>query len=136
MSKKSLTAVPAVEPAKTPEQLLQPQLEAKAAELSVKHGVPVHPILFFDVKSDPTKQDPVIGYIKEPALEVKVRVLDKGEQQGIFAAALEMLEFCLDKEASDARISDRKPCNDKYVLGACLQAQQIIEIAISFFKKK
>jgi hypothetical protein len=91
--------------------------------------------LFYDPK-DTEKLDPVIGYIKEPPRLVKIRVLDKSSQVGDFAAASEMLDLCLIKDASDYRIYSEKSEHDSYFLGACYSAQKILQIALSQFKKK
>lgn len=120
----------------TQEEKTQALIEETVARLEREHNVKIHPILFYDLANDPDKKDPVIGYVKEPALEVKIRVLDKGSQLGEFAASYEMLELCLDKKASDKRMYSREPGNDKFILGACLQAQRLIEISLSQFKKK
>lgn len=120
----------------TAEEKIQLLIEDTVLHLEKQHGVKVHPILFYDLANDPDKKDPVIGYVKEPSLQVKIRVLDKGSQLGEFAASFEMLELCMDKEASDRRMYEPKPGNDKYILGACLQAQRLIEISLSQFKKK
>lgn len=119
----------------TQEEKTQTLIDETIARLEKQHGVKVHPILFYD-PSDTEKKDPIIGYVKEPGLQVKIRVLDKGSQLGEFAASFEMLDLCLDKAASDRRMYEDKPGNDKYILGACLQAQRIIEIALSQVKKK
>lgn len=104
--------------------------------LEKEHGVKINPILFYNLAKDPDKKDPVIGYVKEPGLQVKIRVLDKGNQLGEFAASYDLLELCLVKEASDKRIYTDTEANHKYILGACFEAQKLIEISLSQFKKK
>jgi hypothetical protein len=122
---------------KTPAELLLERIETTAAQLEARDDVKakVHPILFYNPK-DTEKADPVIGYIKEPPRAVKIRVLDKGVQLGDFAASSEMLDLCLIKDASDHRIYSERAEHDFYYLGACNEAQKIIQIALSQFKKK
>lgn len=119
----------------TPEEILQLAIEDTANKLAAEKGVPVHAFVFYDSK-DTDKKDPVIGYMFEPDLMTKIRVLDKSSTLGDFAGSHEMLQLCLIKEASDKRIYSTQRIHDKYVLGACLEAQKMIQIALSQFKKK
>lgn len=125
-----------MEPVKTQDELLQEKMSARAAEISQRlGGTPVTPFVFYD-PADKEKTDPVIGYLKDPDLLVKIRVLDKSSALGDFAGSYEMLQLCLVTEDSDPRISSTKHSDHKYVLGACFEAQQMIQIALSQFKKK
>lgn len=101
----------------------------KAGALTTKEGCKVHPLVFGDI------DDQIIGFIKEPPRHVKLRVMDKGLTQPATAAA-EVVEAFLIKEESDSRIWDEKPENDKYYLGATMEAYNMINMAVNQFKKK
>ena len=106
------------------------QVSAKAEELTKAHGVKVHPLYF--VTED---GDPVVGFLKEPPRFVKMKMLDKSVTNPISAAS-DIIDGYLIKEESDSRIYDEKPENDKYYIGATIEASKIIEAAINQFKKK
>lgn len=112
-------------------QKLQEAVECKAAELSAKHGVTVHPVIF-KVEGD---SGDVVGYIKEPPRFVKLRVMDKGLTQPISAAS-EVVDAYLIKEESDARIYSEAAENDKFYLGAVLEAYNLVKLSVNQFKKK
>lgn len=120
----------------TADEILYGKLAHRAESISQRlGGVPVTPFVFYD-PADKEKTDPVIGFLKDPDLQVKIRVLDKSSALGDFAGSYEMLQLCLVTEDSDPRISSTKHSDHKYVLGACFEAQQLIQIALSQFKKK
>ena len=102
----------------------------KADELSTREGCKVHPLVFKD-EADAN----VVGFIKEPPRHVKLRVMDKGLTSPATAAA-EVVDAFLLKDASDVRIWDEKPENDKYYLGATMEAYNMINMAVNQFKKK
>jgi hypothetical protein len=106
------------------------QINEKAGELTTKVGCKVHPLIFMA-----EGEDKVVGFIKEPPRHVKLRVMDKGLSQPATAAS-EVVEAFLIKEESDSRIWDEKPENDKYYLGATMEAYNMINMAINQFKKK
>jgi hypothetical protein len=101
----------------------------KAGALATKEGCKVHPLVFED------GNEQIIGFIKEPPRHVKLRVMDKGLTQPATAAA-EVVEAFLIKEESDSRIWDEKTENDKYYLGATMEAYNMINMAVNQFKKK
>ncbi len=107
------------------------QIQAKADELSAKHGCIVHPIVFQEGED----AEQIVGFLKEPPRHVKLRVLDKGMTSPMTASA-EMVDAYLIREDSDARIWDEKPGNDKYYLGATMIANDLIKMSINQFKKK
>jgi len=107
------------------------EVALKAKELSAKHGAVVHPIVFKVEGSD----DEVIGFMKEPPRFVKLRVMDKGLTSPITAAS-EVVDAYLIKEESDSRIYNESPENDKYYLGATLEAYNLVTLAVNQFKKK
>lgn len=105
------------------------QINDKAGELSIRENCKVHPLVFED------GTDRIIGFIKEPPRHVKLRVMDKGLTQPATAAS-EVVEAFLIKEESDSRIWDEKSENDKYYLGATMEAYNMINMAVNQFKKK
>lgn len=107
------------------------EIELKVGELKVKHGCPVHALVF---KTDGDAEE-IVGYIKEPPRFVKLRVMDKGLTQPMSAAS-EVVDAYLIKEDSDPRIYSEAQENDKYYLGAVLSAYNLIQLAVNQFKKK
>jgi len=111
--------------------MTQEEIELKAKDLSVKHGANVHPIVFRIEDSD----DTIVGFIKEPPRFVKLRVMDKGLTSPVSAAS-EVVDAYLIKEESDPRIFSEAAENDKYYLGATLEAYNLVTLAVNQFKKK
>lgn len=111
------------------------QVEAKAnkkaEELTKTHGVKVSPIIF---KAKPTDEEFVVGFLKEPPRFVKLRMMDKGLTAPITAAS-EVMETCLIKESSDARIYSELPENDVFYMGATMVVYSMVEVAINQLKK-
>lgn len=105
-------------------------IEQQADELSNREGCKVHPLVFMAGENDK-----VIGFLKEPPRHVKLRVMDKGLVSPATAAA-EVLDAYLIKDVSDSRIWDEKPENDKFYLGATMEAYNMINMAVNQFKKK
>jgi len=106
--------------------------EIRAEELAKQLGVyKVHPLIF---KDEETGED-VVGYVKEPARILKLRILDKAIIGG-FTASAEMLDIILIKEASDPRIYSELPQYDKFNLGAVNACYDLIKYSIDMFKKK
>ncbi len=112
--------------AEAPKELTKKEVEAKiaakaeevkqhAAELSARLGVKVSPVTFI---VDGQASEFIIGYVKEPTRLTKMRAIDKVNQGQASFAYQELLESCLIKEESDARILSEKPEHDKYNLGA------------------
>jgi hypothetical protein len=107
------------------------EIQARANELSLKHQTKVHPLVFSTEGSD----EQIIGYIKEPPRFVKLRVMDKGLTAPVSAAS-EIVDSYLLKEESDPRIYSESPDNDKYYIGATLEAYNMVTLAVNQFKKK
>lgn len=105
------------------------EIQLKADELTQREGCKVHPLVFTD------GTDNIIGYMKEPPRFVKLRVMDKGLTQPATAAS-EVVDAYLIKDSSDTRIWDEKPENDRYYLGATMEAYNLINMAVNQFKKK
>lgn len=106
------------------------EIKLKADELSTREGCKVHPLVF---KAE--GEDQVIGFMKEPPRHVKLRVMDKGMVSPITAAS-EVVEAYILKDVSDSRIWDEKPENDKFYIGATMEAYNMISMAINQYKKK
>jgi hypothetical protein len=106
------------------------EILAKAGELSQREGGKVHPLIFLDENGER-----IVGYLKEPPRHVKLRVMDKGLTAPATAAA-EVVEGFLLKADSDPRIWDEKPENDRYYLGATMEAYNLISMAVNQLKKK
>lgn len=109
---------------------IQEKINEKAQELSKAHGCVVHPLYFVDEEGNA-----VIGYFKDPPRFVKMKMLDKSVTNPISAAS-DIIDGYLIKEESDVRIYDERPENDKYYIGATIEASKKIEAAINQFKKK
>lgn len=109
----------------------QEEIQKKADELSIKHACKVHPLVFKDAENE----EDIIGYLKEPPRHVKLRVMDKGFSAPATAAA-EVVDAFLIKEESDSRIYDENPANDKYYLGAVMEAYNMISLSVNMLKKK
>jgi len=107
------------------------EIECKATELSVKHGVKVHPLIF----AIPNSEEKVIGYLKEPPRAIKLRVMDKGLTEPVTAASV-VVDAYIIREESDPRILSEASENDVYYMGACMEAYSLIQLAINQFKKK
>lgn len=105
--------------------------QAKAEELTLKLGIKVYPIVFRDEDTD----EELVGYLKEPARIVKLRVLDKA-LSGFVSAANELLDIIIIKEESDPRMYSERPEDDKFVIGATMAANDLIKSSINQFKKK
>jgi hypothetical protein len=110
---------------------LMQSVSEKATLLSQQHACKVHPLVFKIVDSEET----VIGYLKEPPREVKLRMMDKGISSPITAAS-EVLDAYLIKSESDPRIYTDGADNDKYYIGATMEAYDLVKIAVNQFKKK
>lgn len=106
------------------------EIQKTADELSQRESCKVHPLVFMASESEQ-----VIGYLKEPPRMVKLRVMDKGLTSPATAAA-EVVDAYLIKDASDMRIWDEKPENDRFYLGATMEAYNLINMAVNQFKKK
>jgi hypothetical protein len=105
-------------------------IDEKVAALTDKYKSRIIPVSFTDENGEP-----VTGYMKEPTRMVKARVLDKAIMTPV-TAGLELLEICLLKEESDARIYSEAPENDSYALGMALAAYRSVEVSLNSLKKK
>lgn len=121
----------------TPLESHRAAAEAKAAELTAKHGRRVIPIIFYREGDAENMADPVIGFLKEPERLTKQRIIDEGSRRGEMEVAGDLLGIALIKEESDYRLSSDNQEFDDVYFGACVAAsQQIIRVAINQYKKK
>jgi hypothetical protein len=111
---------------------LNDSVAAKAAEISARLGVKVHPLIFRD---EETSTD-VIGFMREPNRVTKLRVLDKSITVGVFSASAELYDAVIIKEESDSRLFSELSSDDKLVLGATMAAYDLIKTSVNQFKKK
>lgn len=111
----------------------QVEVKAKAAELSEKLKVVVHPLTMV---ADLDKGDFVVGYIKEPNRVAKARSIDKVNMGQASFAYSDLLELCLIKEESDPRITSESPDCDKFNLGACKFCGDLLVYSIDLTEKK
>jgi len=105
------------------------EFDAKAKELSVKHGVHVTPFAFI------FGEEHIVGYLKEPGRLIKMQAIDLREQSRTQAGGL-ILQSCLIQEESDKRILDERPENDGIYLGAIDFAINSVTIYQELLKKK
>jgi hypothetical protein len=113
-------------------ELAKEQAILKAKTLSEKEGVLVHHILFLGEN----ETDFVVGFLKEPPFLVKARAMDRVYNGQGFTANLEILEICLLKDHSDARMLSESAGNGMYKLGAAKAAGDLLLIAKNQAEKK
>lgn len=125
---------------KTPEEiekrnkaiaLRKEEVEAKRVELENREKKKVHAFYF-----DTNDFGPVVGYIKEPALFIKMQAVDMSARSKTTAAQI-IIDSCLIKEESDERIYNEDPTGkyDDIKLGANFAAQGIITYCVDLLKK-
>jgi hypothetical protein len=101
--------------------------QKRADDLCIKLNCKVLPIVFHDVD---TGED-IVGFIKEPSRMVKLRVMDKAMTAPVTASA-ELFDSIFIEDESDKRFLTE----DKYYLGATMEAFKTVEMAVNTFKKK
>jgi hypothetical protein len=105
------------------------EVDLKAAELTEKLKVKIHPFSFFSGDKF------VIGYMKEPNRLDKMRAIDLFDASRTQAGDY-LLRTSLIHEESDKDILDENPKNDTIYLGAISFAIQILQISTEQLKKK
>ncbi len=111
--------------------MTQEEIQAKSDELSATHKCKIMPIVF-QVGED---AEQVVGYIKEPPRFVKLRMMDKAATGGMTASS-EVLDAYLIKEESNPKIYSEDSDNDMYYIGACMEVDKMVKVAVNTFKKK
>jgi hypothetical protein len=120
-------------PAAPFKKLSEEDLEAKRLEVSkALNGARVHLLVFEENEED----GQVVGFLKEPNLNMKIRVLDNIGSEKLISTGSTLLESIIIKEYSDSRIYDRHPDHDQYYLGATTEAIAICKVARNVVKKK
>lgn len=107
------------------------EINEKAKALSESRGKPVEAFTFYG--EDET--DLVVGFIETPSRRIKLLVADKMMSSPMTAGA-ELLDMCLIKEESDARIYTEKPENDQFYLGAIQEVLNTVRVSQNQLKKK
>lgn len=110
---------------------MKQDVQTKAEELSVKHNCKVTPIVFHDEE----KNEDIIGFMRMPSRNTKMRMLDKAMTAPLSGAG-ELFEAVLIIEESDPRFLSEDPECDKYYAGGATAAFAMVEIAVNTFKKK
>lgn len=100
-------------------------IEKKAEELSVKHGVKVIPVVFGP------ENDRAVGYLKEIPRLAKLRVMDKLMLEP-YTACEALVESQLIKEESDPRLMT----DDSMYIGVVQAIQDMVSVSVNQFKKK
>lgn len=105
----------------------------KAQELEVTMKCKIHPILLVE-SEDPL--DLVIGFLKAPAREIKIKAIDMIRNEGAIQAGSLLLNACLVKAESDPRLGDPNSDYDELNIGAMGAATKVVEFRIDVSKKK
>lgn len=103
------------------------ELEKRILDLSSKYNCNILPIVFVDEDT----QEELVGFMREPARAVKLRVMDKAMTAPVTAAS-ELFDSIFIAEESDPRFLSE----DKYYLGGTMEAFKTVEMAVNTFKKK
>lgn len=115
------------------EKLTKEEILTKAAEISkAMGGAKVHPFVFEENEDD----GQVIGFLREPNLQTKLRALDSMGVDNLFSTGANLLESLLIKEYSDERITSGRSEYDSYYMGAATEALSLIKAAQNQLKKK
>lgn len=108
------------------------RIEEKSKVLSEQLKCNVKPLFFID----PETKENVVGFVKEPDRALKLRMLDKSQQDGSFTFASAVYDSIIIKEESDPRLTSTLQKDDKYYFGGVLAAYEMVEISTNYFKKK
>lgn len=106
------------------------EVEQKAAELTESLKCPVHPFVFLL-----QGKERVAGYVREPDRMEKIQYLDRVNISPA-SAAMNLLEACLVKDASDPRITSEDREFDSLHLGAITFIQNLMVLNYDVYKKK
>jgi hypothetical protein len=114
----------------TTEKLTAEQIEEKRLELQKQLNTEVVAGCIID-----SKGNQIVGYIKHPSFEYKMKALDKSAQS-LMGAWLMLLESHLIKEASDPLILDERYENGKVKLSFMTICNRLSGIYEDTLKKK
>lgn len=105
----------------------------KSQELEVTMKCKVYPILLVE-SEDPL--DLVIGFLKAPSRDIKVRAIDMIRNEGPMQGGSLLLNACLIKAESDPRLGDPSSAYDELNIGAMGAATKVVEFRVDISKKK
>lgn len=108
---------------------LKTEIDTKKLELEQKNKCEIKVFAFA------TKDDCVIGYLKDPDRLTKMRAIDMYEQSRTQAGDI-ILRSGLIQEESDSRILEEKKENDPFYLGAIDFAVKSVGMYLDVLKKK
>jgi len=111
------------------------EVDAKVAELTEKFKCKITPIVY---RSPETKKIIAVGYLKEPSLQAEMAYMDKVTRFP-FSAGEDILDLCIIKEESDARLYTPTNENKEFYKGAVHEVNQSITMyanGYESFKKK
>jgi hypothetical protein len=112
---------------------MTPQEQAVSIGESLK--CKVHPIVF-KVQNEGVEEE-VAGYIRNPDLATKLRLVDLINNGSAIVGSSNALESLLIRDYSDKRIVDKHiEENEKFWIGACYAMLGMIDVAYPDLKKK
>jgi len=107
------------------------EIDAKVIDLKSKYGAVV-PLYFIDSETN----EPVIGFIKAPNLETKLRIWDLIDNGSSNIQISALIESNLIKECSDPKINNTDVDCERYWMGAILALKNSIIVSFPQTKKK
>jgi len=120
-----------VQEVETVEQKVWKEIDAKVLELKATHGKVV-PLYFIDAETE----EPVIGFIKAPNLETKLRIWDLIDNGNSNVQISALIESNLIKECSDPKINNTDVDCERYWMGAVMALKNSIIVSLPQTKKK
>jgi hypothetical protein len=107
------------------------EIDAKVIDLKSKYGAVV-PLYFIDSETN----EPVIGFVKAPNLETKLRIWDLIDNGSSNIQISALIESNLIKECSDPKINNTDVDCERYWMGAILALKNSIIVSFPQTKKK
>lgn len=107
------------------------EIDAKVIDLKSKYGTVV-PLYFIDSETN----EPVIGFVKAPNLETKLRIWDLIDNGSSNIQISALIESNLIKECSDPKINNTDVDCERYWMGAILALKNSIIVSFPQTKKK
>ena len=120
-----------VQEVETLEQKVWKEIDAKVLELKATHGK-VIPLYFIDAETE----EPVIGFLKAPNLETKLRIWDLIDNGNSNVQISALIESNLIKECTDPKINNTDVDCEGYWMGAVLALKNSIKVSLPQTKKK
>lgn len=113
-------------------KLSKEEIDAKCAELSAKFDCEVKPIEIID----PTNEEQLMAYVKEPELELIQKAIDLFASDRISEARQIVFEIGLIREESHPRFYSGNKKDKKVILGAHIACTSLISFYTDQYKKK